>query len=99
VGTLRDSETEICFIQNKEVHLPQILKKVRYMKRNISALDKNIRLLIIVVIAILGLYNEFSVTVASVLGAISILLLVTIMIGFSPIYMLLGISTYKEKNK
>ena len=41
------------------------------MKRNISALDKNIRLLIIVVIAILGLYNEFSVTVASVLGAIS----------------------------
>ena len=67
------------------------------MKRNISTLDKNIRLLIIVVIAILGLYNEFSV--ASVLGAISILLLVTIMIGFSPIYMLLGISTYKEKNK
>ena len=63
------------------------------MKRNIGALDKNIRLLIIVVIAILGLYNEFSVTVASVLGAISI------MIGFSPIYMLLGISTYKEKNK
>ena len=30
------------------------------MKRNISTLDKNIRLLIIVVIAILGLYNEFS---------------------------------------
>ena len=78
--------------------MPQI-KKCDYMKRNISALDKNIRLLIIVVIAILGLYNEFSVTVASVLGAISILLLVTIMIGFSPIYMLLGISTYKEKNK
>lgn len=99
MGTLRDSEIEICFIQNKEVHLPQILKKVRYMKRNISALDKNIRLMIIVVIAILGLYNEFSVTVASVLGAISILLLVTIMIGFSPIYMLLAISTYKEKNK
>ena len=69
------------------------------MKRNISTLDKNIRLLIIVVIAILGLYNEFSVTVASVLGAISILLLVTIMIGFSPIYMLLGISNYKDKNK
>ena len=73
MGTLRDSEIEICFIQNKEVYLPQILKKVRYMKRNISALDKNIRLLIIVVIAILGLYNEFSVAVASVLGAISIL--------------------------
>ena len=33
VGTLRDSEIEICFIQNKGVHLPQILKKSDYMKK------------------------------------------------------------------
>ena len=35
------------------------------MKRNISTLDKNIRLLIIVVIAILGLYNEFYLTISN----------------------------------
>lgn len=33
MGTLRDSETEICFIQNKEVHLPQILKSQIYEKK------------------------------------------------------------------
>ena len=98
MGTLRDSEIEICFIQNKEVHLPQI-KKCDYMKRNISTLDKNIRLLIIVITAILGYFNEFSITIASVLSGVSILLLVTILINFSPIYALLGISTYKPKEK
>lgn len=67
------------------------------MKRNISKLDKNIRLIVLALIAILGLFNEFSLSVASVLGALSILLLVTILIGFSPIYALLGISTYKGK--
>ena len=65
------------------------------MKRNISKLDKNIRLIVLALIAISGLFNEFSLSVASVLGAISILLLVTVLIGFSPIYALLGISTYK----
>lgn len=67
------------------------------MKRNISKLDKNIRLIVLALIAISGLFNEFSLSVASVLGAISILLLVTVLIGFSPIYALLGISTYKGK--
>lgn len=67
------------------------------MKRNISKLDKNIRLIVLALIAILGLFNEFSLSVASILGALSILLLVTVLIGFSPIYALLGISTYKGK--
>ena len=52
------------------------------MKRNISTLDKNIRLLIIVITAILGYFNEFSITIASVLSGVSILLLVTILINF-----------------
>ena len=77
---------------------PQNLNKSD-MKRNISTLDKNIRLLIIVITAILGYFNEFSITIASVLSGVSILLLVTILINFSPIYALLGISTYKPKEK
>jgi len=52
-----------------------------------------------VITAILGYFNEFSITIASVLSGVSILLLVTILINFSPIYALLGISTYKPKEK
>ena len=63
------------------------------MKRNLGKRDKSVRLIII---AILGLFNEFSIGVASVLGMVSILLLVSILINFSPLYYVLGISTYKE---
>ena len=67
------------------------------MKRNISKKDKTIRLIIIVVIAVLGLFNEFPVGLASALAMISILLLVTVLINFSPLYRLLGISTYNTQ--
>ena len=66
------------------------------MKRNLGKRDKSVRLILIAIIAILGLFNEFSIGVASVLGMVSILLLVSILINFSPLYYVLGISTYKE---
>lgn len=66
------------------------------MKRNLGKRDKSVRLIIIAIIAILGLFNEFSIGVALVLGMVSILLLVSILINFSPLYYVLGISTYKE---
>ena len=66
------------------------------MKRNLGKRDKSVRLIMIAIIAILGLFNEFSIGVASVLGMVSILLLVSTLINFSPLYYVLGISTYKE---
>ena len=69
------------------------------MERNIGKKDKQIRLLFVLVVAILGelklITND---TVASVLAAISIVFIVTILLNFSPIYRLFGISTYKETN-
>ena len=66
------------------------------MERNIGKKDKQIRLLFVLVVAILGelklITND---TVASVLAAISIVFIVTILLNFSPIYRLFGISTYK----
>ena len=69
------------------------------MERNIGKKDKQIRLLFVLVVAILGelklITND---TVASVLSAISIVFIVTILLNFSPIYRLFGISTYKVTN-
>lgn len=69
------------------------------MERNIGKKDKQIRLLFVLVVAILGelklITND---TVASVLAAISIVFIVTILLNFSPIYRLFGISTYKVPN-
>ena len=69
------------------------------MERNIGRKDKQIRLLFVLVVAILGelklITND---TVASVLAAISIVFIVTILLNFSPIYRLFGISTYKVTN-
>ena len=69
------------------------------MERNIEKKDKQIRLLFVLVVAILGelklITND---TVASVLAAISIVFIVTILLNFSPIYRLFGISTYKVTN-
>lgn len=66
------------------------------MERNIGKKDKQIRLLFVLVVAILGelklITND---TVASVLAVISIAFIVTILLNFSPIYRLFGISTYK----
>ena len=69
------------------------------MERNIGKKDKQIRLLFVLVVAILGelklITND---TVASVLAVISIAFIVTILLNFFPIYRLLGISTYKVTN-
>lgn len=57
------------------------------MDRNIGKTDKQIRLLFVLVVAILGelklITND---TIASVLAVISIAFIVTILLNFSPIY-------------
>ena len=67
------------------------------MERNIGKKDKQIRLLFVLVVAILGqlkiITND---TVASVLAVISIAFIVTILLNFSPIYRVFGFSTNKK---
>lgn len=67
------------------------------MKRNISGLDKNIRLLLAAVVAILYFTNTISGTLALVLGIVALVLVLTVFINFCPIYRILGISSYKKK--
>jgi hypothetical protein len=75
-----------------------ILKNNIYMKKNMGDLDKVIRLLIVAVI--LGLYftEIISGTIAIVLVAVGFVFVATSIIGFCPLYTLLGINTCKVKN-
>ena len=67
------------------------------MERNIGKKDKQIRLLLVLVVAILGgfiiITNDI---IASILAVISIAFIVTVLLNFSPIYRVFGFSTYKK---
>jgi hypothetical protein len=65
------------------------------MKKNMSSLDRILRLAIAVVVAVLYFTNVISGTWAIILGIVALILLVTSLVGVCPLYKLLGISTKK----
>ena len=65
------------------------------MTTNMSYLDRIIRVLIALIIAILYAYNIVQGTVAIVLLALAGIFLVTSAVGFCPLYRVFGISTCK----
>jgi len=67
------------------------------MKRNMSNSDKGIRVLIAAAVAILYYFDVIQGTLAYILMAIAIILLVTSLINFCPLYKILGIKTGKSK--
>ena len=67
------------------------------MERNIGKKDKQIRLLFVLVVAILGGFKIINNDIiASILAVISIAFIVTVLLNFSPIYRVFGFSTYKK---
>jgi len=69
------------------------------MKRNMGLLDRTIRLLLTIVIAILYQTKVITGTLAIVLLVIAVIFLITSLFGFCPVYALLGISTIKKRAK
>jgi len=67
------------------------------MKKNMGTLDRIIRLLVVIAIAILYLTGQISGTVALVLGIIAVAFLVTSLIGWCPTYVPFRISTRKQE--
>jgi hypothetical protein len=63
------------------------------MKKNVGTVDKIIRLLIALLIAVLYFTGVISGTLAIVLGIIAIAMVLTSLINFCGLYTLLGIST------
>ena len=69
------------------------------MKKNLSSIDRIIRLLIAATIVYLYYNNEIYGIVGIVLFAMALVFALTCILGFCPTYYLMGISTLPHKNK
>jgi len=67
------------------------------MKKNMGNLDKGIRIVAAIIIALLYYFNIIEGTLAYVLMAVSIIFLITSFISFCPLYTLFGWNTCKRK--
>ena len=66
------------------------------MNKNMSNVDRVIRLALVAVIAVLYWMDMISGTAAIILGVIAVVFLATSLIGWCPIYRILGLSTRKS---
>jgi hypothetical protein len=67
------------------------------MKKNMGTIDRVLRTLFAVVVAVLYFTGSISGTAAIILGILAIIMLVTSAVSFCPLYPLLGISTVKKE--
>ncbi len=68
------------------------------MKRNMGALDRAIRIVIAAVIAVLSFTGVIRGTLNTVLVVVAIILLVTSLLSFCPLYVPFRIATNKKKS-
>ncbi|MBK9096732.1 MAG: DUF2892 domain-containing protein [bacterium] len=64
-----------------------------------GSMDKGIRILLAVLIAILYFTNQITGVAAIVLGIFAIVFLLTSLVGFCPLYAPLKLSTLKKEEK
>ncbi len=69
------------------------------MKKNMGNIDKMLRVLVAVVIAVLYYTGLVSGTVAIVLLGLAAVFLLTSLISFCPLYPIFGLNTCKKKEK
>ena len=67
------------------------------MKKNMGTVDKGVRILAAVIIALLYYFDTIEGTVAYILMAVSTVFLITSFISFCPLYTLFGWNTCKRK--
>ncbi|MBV2225488.1 MULTISPECIES: DUF2892 domain-containing protein [Sphingobacterium] len=67
------------------------------MKTNMGPQDKTIRIIIAVIIAVLFFTKVISGTLAIVLLVVAGIFVLTSLIGFCPLYSLLGVNTCRKK--
>ena len=69
------------------------------MKKNLGSIDRILRVLIALAVAVLYLTDQLSGTVAVILGAVAVIFIFTSTVSFCPIYALLGLSSKKSAAK
>ncbi|ODS84009.1 MAG: hypothetical protein ABS46_05030 [Cytophagaceae bacterium SCN 52-12] len=67
------------------------------MKKNMGSLDKTLRILVAVAVAILYFTNVISGTTAIILGVLAIVFVITSFLSFCPLYLPFGINTSGKK--
>jgi len=67
------------------------------MKANMGPQDKTIRIILAIIIAVLFFTKIITGTLAIVLLVVAGIFIITSLIGFCPLYSILGISTCKKK--
>ena len=65
-------------------------------EKNMGTLDRAIRIVIAVVIAVLHFNGILSGLTATVLGIFSIIFIITSFVGICPLYTVIGLSTCKK---
>ena len=68
------------------------------MKQNVGSIDKVVRVLAAVVIAVLYFTGQITGTAAIILGLFAVVFLLTSAIGFCPLYLPMKLSTIKKKD-
>jgi hypothetical protein len=69
------------------------------MKKNLNSIDKLVRVLAAIVLAVLLFAGALTGALGIILGIVAVVLLATGLAGFCPLYKALGISTLKEETK
>jgi hypothetical protein len=68
------------------------------MKKNMANLDRGIRLLLVIVIAVLFLTNQISGLAAIILGIFGVAFLFSGGTGFCPLYKIFNMSSLKKQS-
>jgi hypothetical protein len=66
------------------------------MKTNMAILDRIVRVVLVAAVAVLYFAGLLSPVAAIVLGILAVVFLLTSIVGFCPLYPLLGISTKRK---
>jgi hypothetical protein len=67
------------------------------MKKNMGGVDRGIRIITALVIATVYFGEQVSGTLGSILGVVALLLVLTSLLGFCPLYAPFGITTIKKQ--
>jgi hypothetical protein len=73
------------------------MKGDRAMRNNMGAIDRTIRTLAALAVAVLYFTGTINGIAAIVLGVLAVIFLITSFIGFCPLYTVIGIDTKKKK--
>ena len=69
------------------------------MKKNLGGIDRALRFILGIIVAMVGVFAQWGATVRAILLAVGIVLLATAFTGGSLLWSLLGIDTRSKKSK